>query len=103
MRIIEKLSNMIEEEIEDAGKYARCALENKETNFPVAEMFYKLSNEELGHMNALHGQVVALIEDYKKKNGEPPEGMQMLYNVLHKKHMENAAAVKGMLVLYKGN
>lgn len=103
MKIIEDLSNMIEEEIEDAGKYARCALKHKSDMPALAEVFYKLSNEEMGHMTALHGQVVAIIEDYRKKNGDPPADMQRLYEILHRKHIENAATVKGMLSLYKGN
>lgn len=102
MKIIEDLSNMIEEEIEDAGKYARCALKHKETNQTLAEMFFKLANEEMGHMNVLHSQVVSIIEDYRKKNGDPPPDMLRLYDILHKKHIENAASVKGMLSLYKG-
>ena len=40
-------------------------------------------------------------EEYKKKNGDPPEAMKMIYDILHEKHIENAAAVKGMLSLYK--
>ena len=28
-------------------------------------------------------------------------GMQMMYDILHRKHIEHAAAVKGMLALYK--
>ena len=64
-------------------------------------MFYKLSTEEMAHMNVLHTKVVSIIEEYKKKNGDPPEAMKMLYDILHKKHIENAAAVKGMLSLYK--
>ena len=53
------------------------------------------------HMNLLHTQVTLIIEDYRKKNGEPPEAMKVLYNILHRKHIEHAAAVKGMLALYK--
>ena len=101
MKIIQELSEMIEEEIEDAGKYAKCALHYKETDPSLAEMFYKLSTEEMVHMNVLHTKVVSIIEEHKKKNGDPPEAMKMLYDILHKKHIENAAAVKGMLSLYK--
>lgn len=101
MKIIEKLSEMIEEEIEDAAKYAKCALHYKEEDPSLAEMFYKLSIEEMAHMNVLHTKVVGIIEDYRKKNGEPPESMLKIYEILHKKHIENAAAVKGMQSLYK--
>ena len=101
MKKIQELSEMIEEEISDAGKYAKCALDNKEENPSLADTFYKLSNEELGHANALHSQVVSIIDAYKKEKGNPPEAMLMLYNIMHKKHIANTAAVKGMLSLYK--
>lgn len=102
MKIIQELSENIEDEISDAHKYAKLALEYKDTNQTLAEMYFKLSNEEMGHMQTLHNQVVAIIDDYRKKTGDPPEAMQILYNILHKKHIGDAAAVKGMLSLYKG-
>lgn len=102
MLIIEELSDYIEDEIEDAGKYAKIANEYKETRPALAELYFKLSNEELGHMSQLHMQVTAAIEAYKKEHGAPPEHMMKLYEILHRKHMENAATVKGMLSLYKG-
>lgn len=37
----------------------------------------------------------------RKKEGEPPEVMKTLYEILHRKHIEHADAVKGMLALYK--
>lgn len=101
MKIIEELSDKIEAEIKQASKYAECALYYKEERPQLAETFYRIANEKLGHMNLLHGQVVTIIDEYKKQNGEPPEAMKMLYNILHKKHIENAAAAKGILALYK--
>lgn len=101
MKIIQKLSGMIEEEISDAEKYAKCALDNKETDSSLAEMFFKLANDEMGHMAILHNHVVKIIDDYRKEHGDPPEAMLMLYEIMHKKHIENAAYVKGLLSLYK--
>lgn len=104
MKIIEKLSGMIEEEIHDAEKYIRCALYYKDDKDmrDVAEMFYKLSNEEMGHMNMLHTQVTSLIDNYRKTEGEPPKEMLMLYDILHRKHIDDAAIVKAMINMYKG-
>lgn len=101
MKIIEKLCDKISNEIENAEEYARCALNYKEERQPLADTFYRIANEKLAHMGLLHSQVVAIIEEYRKQNGEPPEAMKMLYEILHRKHIENAAAVKGMLALYK--
>ena len=101
MKIIEKLSDMIEEELNDAEKYIRCALENKESYPAVAEVFATLSGEEIKHMQMLHNQVAALIEEHKKKNGNPPEKMMALYEYLHKKHISHTADIKVMQSAYK--
>ena len=101
MEIIQKLSDMIEEEIADAEKYAKCALHYKEENPTLADTFFKLANEEMGHMAALHSQVTSIIQEYRKKNGDPPSAMLMLYDILHKKHIASAATVKGLISMYK--
>lgn len=101
MKIIQSLSEMIEEEVRDAEKYATCALRHKEDNPSLADAFYKLANDELGHAMALHTQVVAIINNYKKEHGDPPEVMAKLYEILHERSIKNMATVKGMLSLYK--
>lgn len=101
MEIIAKLSDMIEEEMEDAEKYIRCALEKKEDNPSLASTFYTLSLEEMKHMNMLHDQVTMIIKNYRETKGEPPEHMKALYDILHKKHIAKATAIAGMQALYK--
>ncbi len=101
MKIIEQLSDQISNEIACAEKYARCALEKKEDYPQLSEVYYKIAGEKMGHMTLLHNQVAAIIDEYKKTKGEVPEAMKILYDILHKKHIEQAAAVKGMLALYK--
>jgi len=102
MKIIEKLSEMIDEEINDAMKYAKCANMHKDDNPAMADMFIRLSEEEMKHMMTLHNQVVLLIEDYRRKNGEPPEAMKAVYDILHKRHIDKAAEAKAAIALYKG-
>lgn len=102
MKIIEKLSEMIDEEISDAMKYAKCALNYKDENPALADMFIRLSEEEMKHMMTLHNQVVIIIEDYKRKNGEPPETMKAVYDILHRRHIDRAAEAKAAISMYKG-
>lgn len=101
MKIIEELSEMISEEISDAEKYAEKALECKDKNRSLADLFFALSNEELSHMQRLHAETVKIIEAYRKSDGEPPAPMMAVYEYLHKKHIEYTGKVKAMQAMYK--
>ena len=102
MLIIQKLSEMIEEEIQDADKYANCALKWKDSDKVLGDMFYNLANQELQHMQMIHDQVVRLINDYKAKNGAPPAGMLYVYDYIHQQQINKVKEVKILLSMYKG-
>ena len=83
MKIIECLNDKISEELSDSESYANLALKYKESDKETAKLFYDLSLEETKHYNKLHDRVVALINDYKAKNGAPPADMLAVYNYVH--------------------
>lgn len=102
MKLIEYLSERIEEEIEDARQYALKALEVKGERPELAETLYNLSRQETEHVNKLHEQVARIIIDYRNKNGEPPADMMAIYEYLHKKHIEKATEAKRVQDMYNG-
>lgn len=103
MEIIKKLSGMISEEIDDARKYAKCAVKYKLERPALGQLFYNLSNEELSHMTRLHDAVVNIIDEYRKTNGEPPANMQVIYDYLHEQQIEKAEEVKRLQAMYREN
>ena len=102
MKIIKCLSEKIEDELQDAQDYIDLAMKWKTDEPETADLFYELSVEEMGHMEKLHKEVVDLIEDYRKENGEPHKDMMTLYDYLHEKHIATATRIKIKQGMYKG-
>lgn len=102
MKIIKKLSDKIAEEIEDAGCYAKMALEYRDQYPELARVVSNIAQQEMDHMASLHQLVVQIIEQYRRTNGNPPPAMQAVYDYLHAKHIDDAAEVKAKIAMYKG-
>ena len=103
MKIIRKLSEMIEEELNDAEKYAKCALKHKDDDPSLARVVYQLSEEELTHMRRLHDEVVRIITDFRDKGNDTPPEMQGVYDYLHERQIEHASKVKNLQAMYREN
>lgn len=101
MKIIEKLSEKIEDEIHDAECYARMALEYRDEYPELARIANNLSAAELDHMSSLHAVVTQLIDQYRRMNGDPPAEMKAVYDFLHKKHIDHVAEVGVLRSMYK--
>ena len=102
MKIIEKLSNMIEDEMNDAEKYAKCALKYKDERPSLGQTFHALSIDEMKHKDMLHDEVVKIINEFRASGTEVPADMQAVYDYLHKKHIDRATEIKIIIESYRG-
>lgn len=101
MKEIKILMEHVEDEIQDAKRYAELALEYRDSDPETAEMFYKLSCEEINHMNTLHKDVVRLIGEHRREKGEPPADMMAVYEYLHKRAVRKAEEAGILQAMFK--
>ena len=101
MKVIKLLEELIEEEIHDVKKYAKLAIEYKEDNPSLAQVFYNLSVQEDAHQANLHSEVVKIIEEHRRMHGEPPASMMAVYEYVHKKHIDKLAEARTYQEMYK--
>jgi rubrerythrin len=101
MKIIKKLVELIDEELDDSEKYARLALKYKDEDTAMAEMFYSLSLDEMKHMNTLHNAVVKVVSNIKAEDDPRTEGMKIAYDILHEQAIEKAKNVQILQSMYR--
>ena len=101
MKIIEKISDRITEEIGDAKTYATLALETRDDHPELSRTLITISQQEMEHMRMLHDAIVYVIAEYRRVNGEPPEKMMAVYDYLHNKQIEDAAEARLIQAMYK--
>lgn len=99
MEIIKQLSEQIDDELDDAHKYIKKALKEKEKYPQIADVYYRLSNEEMSHVDLLHGAAVAKINEIRQTQEVPP-AMQAVYDYLHQKQIDKAAKIKAKQAEY---
>lgn len=103
MKIIKNLVEDIKEELEGAEHYAKLATQYKDDDRALADVYAKLAGVELDHVDALHGQVVRIIKDWKATSGkETPAPMQAVWDYEHERATDKAAKIKTLLSMYRG-
>lgn len=101
MKLIKELEELIEDEVSDIKKYAKMANEVREEHPQLAQVLYTISAQEEGHQQMLHGEVVRIIEQYRREHGEPPAAMMAVYDYVHKKHIDKLAEAKRYQEMYR--
>lgn len=102
MKEMKEVIRNIYDELEDAEKYAKAAVRVRMTQPELAAVYYRLANEELGHMETLHKQAAEMIEAVKRTGREVPVEMRVIWEWEHEKMMDETADVRRLLEMYKG-
>ena len=100
MKIIKALVEKIDDELMDAEKYIDCAYKVRDEYPDLSAVYFRLSKEEMSHMQALHDQVVRFIEAYQREHETPTE-MKILYDYLHERQVEWAMKIEFKQKNYK--
>lgn len=103
MKVIQKLSEKIEEELHDAKSYTKMAMKYKDEYPDLSRTLFDIANEEIGHMNMLHEQVASIIKKYRNEKGDPPQTMLAVYEYLHSKQIAEYSKVKSLMETYKNS
>lgn len=102
MKILAEMIESIREELEGAEHYAKLATQYKDEDRELADVYAKLANVELEHVDALHGQAVRMIKAQKAAGVETPTAMQAVWDWEHGKMIDTQARIKIMLTMYRG-
>ena len=94
MNTIKKLSEMLDEEIEGAEEYIKCALKHKEEHPEMAKMFYDMSFDEAHHATMLHDMIGKIVINYHREHGEAHPGMSAVHDFLHERYISKMHDIK---------
>lgn len=99
MTRIKNLAENIDEELNDAKKYAEMYIDFKaKNNMTWANKFKQLAQDELNHSMVIHDYTVQEIEELRKVY-TPPQDMLDKWDKEHKMYVEKSAWIKQMLLL----
>ena len=100
MKVIKCLSENIECTLDAAEDNIKKAVAYKE-EFPVAaKAFYNQSVLLMDSIKGQHDAVATIIGEYRKEKGDPPAPMMAIYNYMHERHINKAAAIKNLQDMY---
>lgn len=97
MKLIKTIVTQIKMEIDAAEDYAESAIEIKDKDTTLKEMYIKLANAELEHVDILHNAVVRIIDKHRMEKGEPPKEMMAIWEWEHEKQIEEVIEIKMMI------
>lgn len=101
MRVIKKVIKNMNKRLALAECDIDLAIKYKEQYPELSKAQYILSTELMDQFKTQHEQINAIITLYKREGKQVPEGMQAIYDYLHKEYMDWASEIKVKQEMYK--
>ena len=93
VKLFKEIAGYVMEELGDAEKYIKKAMCYKTTKPELAQMFYKLSMEEMGH----YTMELAELQKMARQNSE----MQLAYDVISEHSLDWERSIKMMQQMFR--
>ena len=103
MKIIKTIVEDIRGEMEGAEHYIKLATQYKNIDRMFADVYTKMCEAELSHVDALHNQAIRLISAQKAEGVEIPASMQAVWDWEHEKMIDTTTRIKMMLNTYRSS
>lgn len=93
VKLFKEIAGYVMEELGDAEKYIKKAMCYKTSKPDLAQMFYRLSTEEMGHYTV----ELAELQKMARQNSE----MQLAYDVISEHSMDWERSIKMMQQMFR--
>lgn len=100
MKLIKKITEMMDEELAGAKAYAELAIEHKEHHPELSKTFYEIAVMELSHADMLHAQAAKLIEKRRQAHDGHSESIDLICEWIHEHKAKQSKVVKEILSEY---
>lgn len=98
VKLFKEITGYVMEELGDAEKYIKKAMCYKTTQPELAQMFYQLSTEEMGHYSMELAQLQKMASPMSA-DGNPE--MQLAYEVISEHSMDWERSIKMMQQMFR--
>lgn len=98
---IKDLFELVDDELQDAMKYAKLAMEHKDTDNAMAELFYSLSLEEIKHKQNLYNCAVKAMTTYVEKYPEKEEITKEVFEALNERTIDWENSIRVYQGMYR--
>ena len=101
MKILTTLIEKANDTMDEIHWYAEKAMHLRTEHKALADVYIKIADMHVSIYGMLHDRMVNLIEEERKKNGQPPQVMLAIWEYEHEKMAKEFAESRFLIEEYK--